>query len=74
MYNTAINKGLDMGATMLLGGGVGKGLVSLARPYVPYALARLSATRYGKPIADGINRFANSPVGKFAGKIVDFIF
>ena len=74
MYNTAINKGLDMGATMLLGGGVGKGLVSLARPYVPYALARLSATRYGKPIADGINRFAETPVGKMLINVADFIF
>lgn len=74
MYNFAINKGLDIGAAMLLGGGVGKGLVSLAKPYVPYALVRLGATQYGKPIADGINRFAETPVGKFVGKIADFIF
>lgn len=74
MYNFAINQGIPMFLTGVTTGGLGYGLGSMARPYIPYALARLGATHYGKPIANGLSKFVETPVGKFVGKIADFIF
>ena len=51
-----------------------QGLGALGRQYYPLAMATLAATRYGAPIARGIERFANSPVGKAVGKVADWIF
>ena len=74
MYDFAVNNGLDALNILWAGGGLRKGIGSVIKPQVPYALARLSATRYGKPIADGINRFAETPVGKMLINVADFIF
>ena len=74
MYNFAVNQGVDALNIALAGGGLRKGIGSAVKPYVPYALMKLGATRYGKPIVDGLNRFAETPVGKTLINIADFIF
>ena len=74
VYDTIVDKIVPAALIGVTTGGLGYGLGSLARPYVPYALARLGATRYGKPIVDGINRFAETPVGKMLINVADFIF
>ena len=74
MYNFAVNQGVDALNIALAGGGLRKGIGSAVKPYVPYALMELGATRYGKPIVDGINRFAETPVGKMLINVADFIF
>ena len=74
VYDFAKNQVLTSALVLATGGGLGYGLGSVARPYVPYALMRLGATKYGAPIANGINKFANSPVGKVFGKVADFIW
>ena len=70
----AKQQALDAALTGMATGGTLYGVGGMARPYYPLALATLAATRYGAPIANGINRFANSPVGKFVGKVADFIW
>lgn len=74
MHDFALNQGVDILNIALAGGGLRKGIGSAVKPYVPYALMKLGATRYGKPIVDGINRFAETPVGKMLINVADFIF
>ena len=54
--------------------GAARGLVGLGSMYYPYAAAMLGATRYGAPIVNGIDKIANSPVGKAAGKVADWLW
>ena len=70
----AKQQALDTGLTALATGGLGYGLGSVARPYYPLVLATLGAYRLTQPIANGINRIANSPVGKILDKVADFIW
>ena len=70
----AKQQALDAGLMGLATGGALYSFGGMAKPYYPLALAALAATRYGAPIANGINKFANSPVGKVFGKVADLIW
>ena len=55
----------------LLGGATFAGLYNYGKQYAPFALAWMGAHDLTRPIANGINKFANSPVGKTFNKTVD---
>lgn len=47
------------------------GLGKFGKDYAPYVMAWMGANNLTKPIADGINKFAQTPVGKTIGKYAD---
>lgn len=70
----AQNQILPAAAIYAATNGAAKSLVGLGSMYYPYVAAMLGATRFGAPIVNGIEKFANSPVGKAVGKVADWLW
>lgn len=59
-------------ALLITGGGIGTmgGVASKAG----YPLAIMAASKIGQPAVNAVNRVANSPVGKWGAKLIDWAF